>query len=70
MLENNQDKIDWNVLSGNKNAIHLLDKNQDKIDWKYLSSNLSIFKDEPIPKIIYKNDILYNNAKKYKCTKI
>tara|TARA_B100001094_G_C17975883_1_gene692743 strand:- start:542 stop:943 length:402 start_codon:yes stop_codon:yes gene_type:complete len=27
------------MLSGNPNAIHLLEQNQDKIDWRMLSSN-------------------------------
>jgi hypothetical protein len=27
------------LLSGNPNAIHLLEKNQDKIDWRVLSRN-------------------------------
>ena len=39
ILENNQDKVDWNQLSQNPNAIDLLDKNQDKISWYYLSKN-------------------------------
>ena len=29
----------FKYLSGNPNAIHLLDKNQDKIDWVRLSGN-------------------------------
>ena len=33
------DKIDWEFLSENPNAIHLLEKNMDKIDWEYLSKN-------------------------------
>jgi len=32
-------KIDWRVLSGNPNAINLLEQNQDKIDWSRLSQN-------------------------------
>ena len=39
LLEKNQDKIDWNSLSLNPNAIDLLEKNPDKIYWKYLSNN-------------------------------
>ena len=39
MLEQNIDKIDWNYLSLNPNAIHLLEKNFDKINWNYLSKN-------------------------------
>jgi hypothetical protein len=36
-------KINWIWLSGNPNAIHLLEKNIDKIDWDFLSLNSSIF---------------------------
>jgi len=32
-LEANPDKIDWNNLSYNLAAIHLLEANQDKIHW-------------------------------------
>ena len=39
LLEQNQDKIDWNWLSLNPNAIYLLEQNQDKIDWEGLSMN-------------------------------
>ncbi|NBU31514.1 MAG: hypothetical protein EBS41_08475 [Actinobacteria bacterium] len=39
IIEKNLDKVDWELLSQNKGAIHLLEKNQDKIDWGYLSSN-------------------------------
>ena len=35
----NIDKINWNHLSFNINAIHLLEENQDKIDWAFLSYN-------------------------------
>ena len=32
------DKIDWDILSSNPNAIHLLEQNLDKeVDWGYLS---------------------------------
>jgi hypothetical protein len=31
LLENNLDKIDWNGLSVNPNAIHILEKNLDKV---------------------------------------
>jgi len=34
-----KDKIDWDYLSSNSNAIDLLKKNQDKINWDYLSEN-------------------------------
>ena len=33
------DKLDWYCLSGNPNAIHLMEQNPDKIDWIYLSQN-------------------------------
>ena len=39
LLEKNQDKIDWEGLSYNPNAIELLEKNPDKIHWSYLSEN-------------------------------
>jgi hypothetical protein len=29
------EKLDWEMLSYNKNAIKLLEENQDKIDWDY-----------------------------------
>ena len=32
-------KIDWNYLSDNPNAIHLLEANIDKINWWSLSKN-------------------------------
>jgi hypothetical protein len=38
-LEQNQDKIDWDWLSANPNAIHLLEQNPDKINWYWLSLN-------------------------------
>ena len=31
--------LDWDMLSLNKNAIHLLEKNPDKINWLILSLN-------------------------------
>ena len=37
-------KLEWNYLSGNPNAIHLLEKHPEKIDWDWLSQNSSIFK--------------------------
>ena len=33
------DKLDWDWLSSNSNAIHLLEKNLDKVDWSLLSLN-------------------------------
>lgn len=39
ILERNQDKIDWEWLSYNRNAISILEKNLHKIDWVSLSSN-------------------------------
>ena len=32
-------KISWDLLSSNPNAIDLLERNQDKINWDYLSLN-------------------------------
>ena len=32
-------KIDWNNLSMNPNAIHILSNNNNKIDWHWLSRN-------------------------------
>ena len=52
LLIENRDKIHWSGLSANKNAIEMLQENRDKINWWCLSSNPSIFKDEPMPKII------------------
>ncbi len=34
-------KIDWDYLSYNKNAIHLLERNFDKISWSHLSLNIN-----------------------------
>ncbi len=36
------DKIDWDFLSANPNAIHLLRQNPDKIYWRTLSTNPNI----------------------------
>ena len=35
----NINKINWNYLSKNPNAIELLKKNQNKINWSMLSKN-------------------------------
>ena len=43
LLEQNQDKIDWDNLSLNPAAIHLLEQNQDKINWERLSANENIY---------------------------
>ena len=32
-------KLDWDELSCNPNAMHLLEAYPEKIDWQYLSSN-------------------------------
>ena len=37
------DKLDFNYLSKNSNAIHILEKNLDKVHWDNLSRNPSIF---------------------------
>jgi hypothetical protein len=34
-----KNKINWNWLSTNPNAIHLLGTNPEKINWEYLSEN-------------------------------
>jgi len=39
MIEANPDQIDWQLLSSNPAAIHLLEANLDMIDWTYLSTN-------------------------------
>ena len=39
LLKENQNKIDWDNLSLNSNAISLLKENKDKIDWFNLSLN-------------------------------
>ena len=39
MLEANQDRLNWKLLSINPAAIHLLEANLDKIDWDFLSTN-------------------------------
>ena len=39
-MQKNQDKIDWNWLLSNLNAISILQKNQDNIDWYQLLQNL------------------------------
>jgi hypothetical protein len=44
-IEENYDKIDWDNLSSNPNAIHLLEENPHKIDWFKVSSNPSIFEE-------------------------
>ena len=36
-------KLKWDMLSLNPNAIYLLEQNQDKINWTILSRNPSIF---------------------------
>ena len=35
----NPEKINWDNLSKNKNAIHILERNLDKINWDNLSEN-------------------------------
>jgi hypothetical protein len=43
-------KLNWCLLSGNKNAIELLKENPDKIVWSFLSENhnaIEILKDNP-----------------------
>jgi hypothetical protein len=40
-LEKNQDKINWNMLSGNPAAIQLLEQNPSRIHWNWLCTNPS-----------------------------
>lgn len=37
------DKVDWNLMSKNPNAIHLLEKNPRRVNWTIISQNPSIF---------------------------
>ena len=39
-LEQNSDKIDWDILSFNPNMIHILEQNIHKINWKWLSQQI------------------------------
>ena len=39
LLEKNQDKINWKMLSGNPSALNLLEQNPNKINWDQLSLN-------------------------------
>ena len=39
-----EDKLDWEYLSKNSNAIQLLEKHLDKIVWDYLSGNPNLLK--------------------------
>ena len=38
-MKQNPDKLNWDWLSKNPNAIHLLEQNPDKINWDCLSGN-------------------------------
>ena len=38
-------KIEWNQLSSNPEAMPLLEENQEKIDWEWLSTNPAIFRE-------------------------
>jgi len=42
-IEKNLNKINWDYLSGNPSAIHLLKNNLNKVNWSYLSKNPAIF---------------------------
>ena len=56
------DKLDWDYLSENENAISLLKENQDKINWNSLSSNenaIELLKKNK-DKIIW-NDLSFNS---------
>ena len=43
-VKENQDKINWQCLSINPNAIELLIKNQNEINWEWLSLNSNAIK--------------------------
>jgi hypothetical protein len=43
MIKANPDKINWYMLSGNENAIDIIEANKDKIEWDTFSLNPSIF---------------------------
>ena len=50
LLKENQDKINWELLSTNEEAIELLKENPDKIYWKWLSKNkkaIELLKENP-----------------------
>jgi len=49
-----KEDFDWDFLSGNPDAIYLLEKNQDKIDWFCLYENPFIFE---IDQIEYKKKL-------------
>ena len=38
--------MNWTELSGNANAIYILEQNVDRIDWDVISRNPSLFEDE------------------------
>ena len=38
-----QDKVEWDILSQNPNAIPILENNLDKVNWFWLSRNPNIF---------------------------
>jgi hypothetical protein len=40
------DKVNWQSLSRNPNAIHILEQNLDKVDWESLCLNTNIFVNE------------------------
>jgi len=66
LLEQNQDKINWEILSKNKSegAIQLLEKNQNKIYWDLLIQSQHIFKYDYIQMnqncLIFKEDLIKN----------
>ena len=52
------DKVNWDYLSLNPNAIHILEDNLDKVKWNFFSSNPNIFTYdyEAIHNVLYKED--------------
>lgn len=45
-LKRDDRNVSWSYLSGNPNALEILENYKDKIDWSMLSTNPSIFKEE------------------------
>lgn len=63
-LTSNQMHIDWEMLSANPGAVHLLEKNPDKINWYQLSSNYNAIHiiEKNMPKINWKQLSTNKNA--------
>jgi hypothetical protein len=59
IIEQNMDKIDWNLLSENYNAIHILEKNLEKINSNNLQSNKNGFQ------LLLQLNHVFSNFKNY-----